>query len=884
MEKIICEKCKNAYLQKNDEGYFCSSCGMFYSNAEENILLGVHHYKEGNFTEATDYLMKAIVNDGSNYFALLYKALIDGFTADEDTLSLNDVYEKIIFACELVKNEDFPKFLEAANDEAEKLEKALTLIHLNAFETADAEKIKSVVTIILKIQDEARSFRLKLKEFADKYSESNENSLVYNPSKCFLVTPEAAAEIGNRKFNKITSDIASHTVFTGILTTDIKNLEIYYRCIVMFFEKNKDKYDFLIEKSENFITLEGILSEGNYTSIQGTASTAEKLKITAYSFFEESLKGEEDAENEAEEQKSVILFKAEEDVLIPESEDADYISDSTEANDEASEETIVSDEEVIESADIEIEEVTDIEAQDDSVQVEEITEINEIANDTEIEEITESLTEEPQDFKDIPPQQTDVHAPILEADSVQDLPNTNVKIGDIFNNVQEQSDNSDSPFTYTPRKEANETDAPTEEEVDDAEVEQALQNEQQSKTKEFTPNIRELEIPEISPEEAEKIIEENENIAIKERYKKFKGVNTETEEFKSLAKKFDKSRRNDPNRETTLTPKKNNKPKIFAVIGIFILVVVAVNAVRFVPELIAKTNYNSALSHIENENYTEAIEIFEKLGDYQDSEKQIKECRYQNALLLIEAEQYDEAKLELDQIKGYNDDIETKINTCDYAIAKELLEDNMFEKAREAFTSLGNYGDSKDMVKECSYKEALSLIEKKKYEDAITILSKIKKYSDSSEKLNEAKYLYVTENLSADNKTTVKYLNELAKAKYRNSVDLKTELLGASSTSALKFFVNTSSTDLETSVEEVSHTKSAYFHIVALDKEYYGETLSVKYKTQYNFTWNDTVTFSENNQSAVVVYPPTSTAGYTVTFSITAPDGTSLGTQTIKIS
>ena len=33
-----------------------------------------------------------------------------------------------------------------------------------------------------------------------------------------------------------------------------------------------------------------LLEEGNYTSIQGTASTAEKLKITAYSFFEESLK------------------------------------------------------------------------------------------------------------------------------------------------------------------------------------------------------------------------------------------------------------------------------------------------------------------------------------------------------------------------------------------------------------------------------------------------------------------------------------------------------------------------------------------------------------------------------------------------------------------
>ena len=88
MEKIICEKCKNAYLQKTEEGYFCSSCGMFYSKAEENLLLGIHYYKEGKLQESADYLMKAIVSDGSNHTALLYKALGDGFNLDEDSSSL----------------------------------------------------------------------------------------------------------------------------------------------------------------------------------------------------------------------------------------------------------------------------------------------------------------------------------------------------------------------------------------------------------------------------------------------------------------------------------------------------------------------------------------------------------------------------------------------------------------------------------------------------------------------------------------------------------------------------------------------------------------------------------------------------------------------------
>ena len=47
--------------------------------------------------------------------------------------------QKIIFAIELVPDSDFPMILEIANDEMEKLELALAKIHINAFETADAE-------------------------------------------------------------------------------------------------------------------------------------------------------------------------------------------------------------------------------------------------------------------------------------------------------------------------------------------------------------------------------------------------------------------------------------------------------------------------------------------------------------------------------------------------------------------------------------------------------------------------------------------------------------------------------------------------------------------------------------------------------------------------
>lgn len=863
MEKIICEKCKNAYLQKNDEGYFCSSCGMFYSKAEENLLLGIHYYKEGKLQESADYLMKAIVSDGSNHTALLYKALGDGFNLDEDSTSLEDVYEQIIFACELVPDNDFPKFLEIANDETEKLELALAKIHINAFETADAEKIKSLVTVILQIQEEAKKFRTKLADFADAYNKRNGNTMVYNLSKCFLVTPEVADEIGEKKLNKIKSDIASHTVFTGILTTDIRNLEIYYRCIVMFFKKNKAKYDFLMKNAENFVLLGELLEEGNYTSIQGTASTAEKLKITAYSFFEESLKGEPDDDEEST--KSVII-----------------ITDEAEnAPEEASQEEIQVEEESIEAEEpLEAEETIEIEEvnlEEEETVIEEITEITDDVEIEEISEVTEEIVEteeikEPEtSFRDTPVQFHEVHDPILEADTVQELPNTAVVIGNIFdsNSSEVKNTQEDSPFNYESKEADTETTTEAEENTDSSEEDEALEKSQTAKTQEY---------PELSQEEKD-------DIARHERFKEIKVVNTNDENFQKLARKFDRARKNDPDRETTLIPKKKgNKAKIIIPVVILIVAIIVVNAVRFVPGYIAETRYNSALELLENKNYTEAIEIFTELGAYEDSQEKIKECKYQNALLLIDAEDYAGAKALLEELKGYNTDIETKIQICDYSIAKQYLEKGKYDKAQELFTALKDYGDSKDMIKECSYRKALSLIEGKKYEDAITILSDIKKYSDSAEKINEAKYLYVTENLTAENETTVKYLKELAKIKYRNSADLKQELLGASSDSALKFFVNTSSTDTETSVDSVSHLRSAYFHIIALDETYYGETLTLKYTTQYNYTSRSYVTFSEDNTSAIVVYPPTNTSGYTVTFSIQTSDGTTIGSQKITIS
>ena len=57
-------------------------------------------------------------------------------------------------------------------------------------------------------------------------------------------------------------------------SNDIKNLEIYYRCIVMFFERNRQKYDFLLASAEKFTELAKLLAEEAKLDFEALAKEA----------------------------------------------------------------------------------------------------------------------------------------------------------------------------------------------------------------------------------------------------------------------------------------------------------------------------------------------------------------------------------------------------------------------------------------------------------------------------------------------------------------------------------------------------------------------------------------------------------------------------------
>ncbi len=823
MIRIICTECKNAYLQNKEDKLVCPSCEATYNEEAQNLLLGVQYYNEENYTESDNYLMKYIVKNGAEPLAVVYKALCDARSFDEDTVSLEDTYKKILDAFVDVSDEDFPKFIAIANDEAERIEKALTESHVRLFADADAEKIKKEVANILNIQNEAKAFRAKLGELVADFNDRSQRKISVKYSDCFYVEKEIAAEVGDIKYQKICDNIASHTVFTGILTNDIKNLEIYYRCIVMFFQKSHDKYEFLLTQAEKFILLSELLEKGQYNTIKGTGAIADKLKSVSYEFLQESYKEHFDEQIDMQ-TETVVIIEPEivEEPVIEEIQEEPVTEETTEAEEivEAVFEEVATEEETIEieqteSLEVEKESEESVEEPAEEFSAEEIESFVSSDDDIIEFEVEESpVEEEEKEIEDV--------SSTSEVDEIADIPEEATDVNDEIKPEEASVDKAD-------------------EITDDViEIEKEPQYE-----------VVECNIPEINDTE-EPVVEE---VVLEE----------ETIEEKPPKEK----------------KKKNHKGLILFVLIIILAGLFA--GYKYGPELINSYKYDKAVALAESEKYADAITAFKDLGDYSDSQEKALECEYNSALKFEEDEKYSEAKVAFENLGDYGDS-KTRAQACAYSEAKEALDNNNFDAASKLFIDLGDYGDSKEMVKECSYRQALSLIENKEYESAIEILTAIKKYSDAKEKITEAKYMYVTDNFDKDNKKTVKYLNELTTANYRNSAELRKELLGSSEVMSadIKAFVNYSSTDLETSLTELDNTRVIYFHAVVNDKALYGQTLTLKYTTAFGYSQKQTVTLSESDNVAVMSYPSTQHKNYTVEFELLDSTGKKVASQKIS--
>ncbi len=665
MIRIICPKCKDAYLESKDNALTCPACESSFDADMENLFLGAQYYNECDYNKANDCLMKYIVKNGADAQAIFYKALCDGFCYDEDTISLTETYDKLLASLKEIPEELFPKYLALANDEAEKLEKAVAQSHIHLFVDADAEKIKKEVTTIINLQNEAKTFRVRLNALTNDYNEKATAKLSVRFSECFLVEPEIATQVGDLKFRKITENVASHTVFTGILSTDIKNLEIYYRCIVMFFKKNRQKYDFLMASAEKFTELTNLLENGQYTTIKGTSTIGDKLKAVGYDFFQESLKdNDDDFETQTE---TVVILEAPEEEKEEITEFEDISSTSTE-NVEKEESDIVEDEE--NSA---VDESTETPEEDAITESDTIVEIP--VDSGEETELTEDVAEEvAEDSVEEPSEDTSDAEIIAEDIAEEDVIEIDSATADVTEETVEE-----------------ETTESTKEEI----IEEVVQEVEDTAT---------VEVPAVT-EPAKKVKR-------KKSYAPFITVFVILAGIAAIiCATVIPQKINEQNYASAQELMSNQKyaeaVKAYAELGEY----------EDSAEMLKLAKYKQAAQLEAAGKYEEAKAIYKELGTYEDSMAKVSSCTYNIAIALLDSGKFDDAKAVFETITDYADS-KDKVTECDYQKAITLVAEKKYRDAIKIFKALGDYSESKAKILDAKYKYVNDHLSK---DDKITV-------------------------------------------------------------------------------------------------------------------------------------------------------------------
>ena len=164
--------------------------------------------------------------------------------------------------------------------------------------------------------------------------------------------------------------------------------------------------------------------------------------------------------------------------------------------------------------------------------------------------------------------------------------------------------------------------------------------------------------------------------------------------------------------QNELESKKKKKKKI---ILITVITVIGIITAYLINEKILKPNnqYKAALELYNEGKYEEAIEAFESLDGYKDSEEQIKACKYQKAQELYLSGNYEEAIELLKSIREYRDagsladTYEQERIEHYYNEGLSLLKQGDFANAAAAFEGL-NYKDSEKYRRYCIIADTLS--------------------------------------------------------------------------------------------------------------------------------------------------------------------------------
>lgn len=165
--------------------------------------------------------------------------------------------------------------------------------------------------------------------------------------------------------------------------------------------------------------------------------------------------------------------------------------------------------------------------------------------------------------------------------------------------------------------------------------------------------------------------------------------------------------------------------------GAVLVAVVLLVIFLFVPLGLEKANeekFNLAVSYMEEARYDEAIELFEELSGYKNSERKIQLCYYSLGLQAMESEDYEAA---VKYFEASGSDFKEKLTEARYLFALEKLEKKDYVGAKQIFEDIVKYKDAAEYLIECDYGIAIQKMDEEEYLSAIEIFRKNIEYKDS---------------------------------------------------------------------------------------------------------------------------------------------------------
>lgn len=190
-------------------------------------------------------------------------------------------------------------------------------------------------------------------------------------------------------------------------------------------------------------------------------------------------------------------------------------------------------------------------------------------------------------------------------------------------------------------------------------------------------------------------------------------------------------------RRSAVKRKRRNRWRTVGVLAA-VLAVAAVAVFWGLPAL----RYQKAVQLMESGQYEKASEAFAAMGSFRNADAQATEGRYKQAQALAEKGDLESLSkaLEIYQELGDYEDSALRVQQTMYAIGEAYFADKQYDQAADRFQTLGDYEDSADQLKLCIYTQADELYQNEQYSLAQALFANVADYSDAAERVRGCQY------------------------------------------------------------------------------------------------------------------------------------------------